>query len=272
MTAGTPTPPDGQDRSSSGGPLGARIRTAIAPMHADPAITSACTSQQLAGHYVNVLEERGDWMLVRGADGYQGWMHQGYVARAPVPHARRSRETTRISLGCVATNTSGGERALPLRALLAPEERVSSGEAVDTVQLARRFPRDGPAIAHTARDYFHGTSYVWGGVTPWGADCSGMVCSAFALHGIQLPRDAWQQAEIGHDAGTDFGRMVPGTLLFFTDREDERVTHVGIAVGKKSMVHLSLARGGSSVERLDAKKDPYVAILRDRFRIARVVL
>jgi gamma-D-glutamyl-L-lysine dipeptidyl-peptidase len=260
MTAGQPAP------------LGARIRTAIAPMHAEARITSPCVSQQLAGHYVDVLEEQDDWLRVRGADGYEGWIHTGYVARAPVPQARRSRETVRMSLGCVAKNPTGGERVLPLRALLAPEERVVSGEAVDTVQLARRFPQNGEAVAHTAQDYFHGTSYVWGGVTPWGADCSGMVSSVFALHGIPLPRDAWQQAEVGHDAGSDPLKVPPGTLLFFSERDDGRITHVGIAAGKKGMVHLALGRGGYAMERLDAKKDPYVETLRARFRVARTVV
>jgi gamma-D-glutamyl-L-lysine dipeptidyl-peptidase len=106
-------------------------------------------------------------------------------------------------------------------------------------------------------------------VTPWGADCSGLVQSTFALHGLQLPRDAWQQAELGADAGRDVGELVAADLLFFTDREDKRITHVGIALGERRMVHLALGRGGYSIEQLDNRNDPYVDRLRERFLFAR---
>ena len=119
---------------------------------------------------------------------------------------------------------------------------------------------------------FGSTSYLWGGVTPWGADCSGLVQSVFALHGIQLPRDAWQQAELGTDAGRDVGELQPADLLFFSDREDRRVTHVGIALGSARMVHLALSRGGYAVERLGDRNDPVVEMLRGRFLFAKRVL
>jgi cell wall-associated NlpC family hydrolase len=94
----------------------------------------------------------------------------------------------------------------------------------------------------------------------------------FALHGIQLPRDAWQQAERGSDAGKDVGELVAGDLLFFSDRDDNRVTHVGVAMGDRRMVHLALARGGYAIERLDDRRDPYVDRLRRRFLFARRVV
>ena len=119
---------------------------------------------------------------------------------------------------------------------------------------------------------FSGTSYLWGGVTPWGADCSGLVQSVYALHGRQLPRDAWQQAELGTDAGRDIGELQPADLLFFSDRADKRVTHVGISLGERRMVHLALGRGGYSIERLSDRSDVYVDKLRERFLFARRML
>jgi cell wall-associated NlpC family hydrolase len=139
---------------------------------------------------------------------------------------------------------------------------VSAGDALESNRLAERFPAEAGAVVKTAQEYFSATSYLWGGVTPWGADCSGLVQSVFALHGIQLPRDAWQQGETGRDAGQDVGELLPADLLFFSDRDDGRVTHVGIA----------LARGGYAVERLDNRKDPHVDRLRRRFLFARRVL
>jgi cell wall-associated NlpC family hydrolase len=161
---------------------------------------------------------------------------------------------------------------MPLGALLGPDERVKTGEVIDVAEQAMRFPTDAGAIIRTAQLFFEGTSYLWGGVTPWGADCSGLVQTTFALHGIQLRRDAWQQAEQGAPADRDMMNSRAGDLLFFSDRVDGHITHVALALGRQRIVHLALGRGGYSVERLDDDRDPYVAKLRDRFVKARRVL
>jgi cell wall-associated NlpC family hydrolase len=156
--------------------------------------------------------------------------------------------------------------------VLAPDEIVQTGDVIDAVRVAGRFPLEAEAITRSARDFFAGTSYVWGGVTPWGADCSGLVQSTFSLHGLQLPRDAWQQAELGADAGRDIGELMAADLLFFSDRPDKRITHVGIALGERRMVHLALSRGGYAIEELADRNDPYVDHLRERFLFARRML
>jgi cell wall-associated NlpC family hydrolase len=250
----------------------ATVRTPIAPMHGEARIASQMISQQIAGHRLDILEEDGDWVRARGADGYDGWMHTGFLARAPQSATRESRRATRISLGCVTHTAAGDRRALPLRAQLAPDEVVKAGEVIEASRLADRFPLDAVAITRTAQEFFAGTSYLWGGVTPWGADCSGLVQSVYALHGRQLPRDAWQQAELGSDAGRDIGELRPADLLFFSDRPDKRITHVGISLGERRMVHLALGRGGYSIERLNDRSDVYVDRLRERFLFARRML
>jgi gamma-D-glutamyl-L-lysine dipeptidyl-peptidase len=250
----------------------ATVRAAIAPMHGEPRIASQMISQQIAGHRLDILDDDGDWVRARGADGYDGWMHIGFLARAPQATARQSRQSSRISLGCVTNAASGEPRALPLRAILAPDEVVRSGEIVEAHRAAERFPLVAASITHSAQEFFSGTSYLWGGVTPWGADCSGLVQSVFALHGKQLPRDAWQQAELGVDAGRDVGELAAADLLFFSDRPDNRATHVGIALGESRMVHLALGRGGYSIERLGDRSDAYVERLRERFLFARRIL
>jgi cell wall-associated NlpC family hydrolase len=148
---------------------------------------------------------------------------------------------------------------------------VKSGEAIDAMQLASRFPRDGGAIIRSAQSLFEGAPYLWGGITPWGADCSGFVQTIFGLHGVALPRDAWQQSETGSDAGA-LDEMKAADLAFFSDRDDKRVTHVAIALGAGHLVHLALGRGGFARENLRDRRDPYVGKLRERFLRARRVL
>jgi cell wall-associated NlpC family hydrolase len=248
------------------------VRAPVAPMHGEPRISSPMVSQQLAGHRVDAFAEEGEWVRARGADAYEGWMHTGFLAKAPATTARQSRRITRISLGCSTRTAAGVSRVLPLRAFLAPDETLTAGETIESTRRAARFPLEADAIVRSAEMYFAGTSYLWGGVTPWGADCSGFVQTVFALHGRQLPRDASQQAQVGADAGRDIATLEAADLLFFSDRDDKQVTHVGIATGDKRMVHVGLRRGGYSLERLTDRRDAYVAQLRKRFLFARRVV
>ncbi len=233
------------------------VRTAIAPLLAEPRAAASMTSQLVAGDVVAVIDGRGDWLHVRGADDYEGWMHAGYL----MPSVGNEREWA-LSLGCTVRDVLGVTRELPLGARIAPGTEVITGATFDAPTCVLAFPRVAAAVARSAESLFTGASYLWGGVTPWGCDCSGFVQRIHALHGLRLPRDAWQQAAVGVRVGvTTDAEMQVGDLLFFSDREDGRVTHVGLALDGQRMVHSSLMRGGVAIEQLQSA-DPYVTRLR----------
>jgi gamma-D-glutamyl-L-lysine dipeptidyl-peptidase len=248
------------------------VRRPVAPLFAEPKVASAQISQYLAGRELCVLETRDDWDRVSGPDAYEGWLHHGYTAPVTGDVAHGQPSGLRISLGCTTTDAAGIRRLMPLGAWLAPDERIRSGEAIESSERPTIFPADAHAIPLTAQRYFEGTSYVWGGVTPWGADCSGLAQSVFALHGFQLKRDAWMQAEEGTPGDADPMNACAADLLFFSDRIDRRITHVAISMGQRRLVHLALGRGGYAVEHLDNSSDPYVEKLLARFITARRIL
>ena len=248
------------------------VRTPVAQLFAEPRVASAQISQLLAGRVAEVLEPRDDWYRIRGPDDYEGWIHRGHLADVPDERARRSVMPARISLGCVTTTSTGMRRAMPLGAYLAGDERVRSGEAIQSTEQMEQFPSEPVAITRSAQLYFEGTSYLWGGVTPWGADCSGLVQSVYWLHGVQLHRDAWQQAKEGMPGEDNLVDARAGDLVFFSDRLDGHITHVAISLGRGGLVHLALGRGGYAIERLDDTRDPYVQKLFDRFVTARRIL
>ena len=72
---------------------------------------------------------------------------------------------------------------------------------------------------------FIGSPYLWGGKTTAGIDCSGLVQVVFQVNGIQLPRDAYQQAEIGQTIPINECKI--GDLAYFTQKS-EKISHVGI--------------------------------------------
>ena len=83
-----------------------------------------------------------------------------------------------------------------------------------------------------------GTPYLWGGESPGGFDCSGLVQYAYAAAGLQLPRTAQTQYDHGPllplVTDTSSG-LAPGDLVFFGS-DTRHVTHVGIALGQGRMV------------------------------------
>ncbi|HEX5178698.1 MAG TPA: C40 family peptidase [Gemmatimonadaceae bacterium] len=250
------------------------VRVSVAPVNGEPRAGSEQVSQALWGHPVERLDSGGrePWFEVRLRDGYRGWMHRGYLSESDRAVPPNGEPAGRVSLGCVVRDASGVRRALPLGAWLDAGAAVESGEAVERVEVVRRFPVSAAAAARTACELFEGTPYEWGGLTPWGADCSGLVQTVFGLHGIAMPRDARDQAERGQavDAGDVLGALAPGDLAFFSDRGDGRITHVAIALGDARLVHLGLGRGGYAIETL-AAPDAYGRALLSRFRWARRV-
>jgi len=86
-----------------------------------------------------------------------------------------------------------------------------------------------PEAATIALRYL-GVKYVWGGATPDGFDCSGLVMYVYAQLGIQLPHFAAAQYALGQAVPRD--QLQPGDLVFF-----DGLNHVGIYIGGGQMVH-----------------------------------
>lgn len=90
----------------------------------------------------------------------------------------------------------------------------------------------GGAIVATAQKYL-GVPYVWGGTSPRGFDCSGLVQYVCKQNGISLPRTAASQRGAGKYVSR--ADLQPGDLVFFSS--GGRVNHVGIYIGGGNMIH-----------------------------------
>ncbi|HJQ12712.1 MAG TPA: SH3 domain-containing C40 family peptidase [Gemmatimonadaceae bacterium] len=247
---------------------------AIAPMLCEPDVRTTQVSQLLHGHIAHVVERRGLWLHVRGADGYPGWVHQGYVVIVPepVPSLEQTGWNDRrpLSLGCTVRDEHGATRKLPLGALITEGQERFGGLAMTYDERRHSFPPAADSITASAMTFFEGTSYEWGGVTPWGCDCSGLVSSSFHLHGVHVPRDAWMQAMAGAPVES-MDDLQPADLLFFSDEPEGKITHVAISLGGTRVVHLALGRGGYAVDDLTSR-DEYTDLLMKRYRFARRIL
>ncbi|KGG13549.1 MULTISPECIES: C40 family peptidase [Prochlorococcus] len=119
--------------------------------------------------------------------------------------------------------------------------------------------------------------YLWGGTLGPDFDCSGLIQTAFALKGIWLPRDSYQQEQFCEKINfkpNDYEEVMPGDLLFFGSKA--KCTHVGIYKAKGLYWHSSgpiNGRNGIGIDQLQpTNENPISSFYQSKLRsIGRVV-
>ncbi|MET9021536.1 C40 family peptidase [Actinopolymorpha sp. NPDC004070] len=228
-------------------------------------------TQLLAGEPVTVLEERGDWVRVvapwQPSDldprGYPGWVHRAHVAQAAAPTDQEAVVTVEATpvepdpgtgrdevpaeltyatiLPVLVEATTGGAGGADQAGDAGPGSRVrvalpggGSGWVDARACVVRPTGAGKPvrteAVLAQARR-FVGLPYLWGGMSAFGLDCSGLVHIAFRALGRIVPRDAHDQADAAERVPASEAR--PGDLYFFA-RPGKSIHHVGFAAGPGS--------------------------------------
>jgi cell wall-associated NlpC family hydrolase len=96
---------------------------------------------------------------------------------------------------------------------------------------------------------FLGVPYVWGGTSPSGFDCSGLVQYVYAHFGIDLPRTSQEQQTVGTSVSRD--ELQPGDLVFF----GSPAYHVGIYVGGGQFINAPKTGDVVKIASLDNRSD-----------------
>jgi peptidoglycan DL-endopeptidase CwlO len=78
--------------------------------------------------------------------------------------------------------------------------------------------------------HYLGVPYVWGGASPRGFDCSGLVMYVYAQIGVSLPHSTYSQVAMG--TPVSISQLEPGDLVFFSG-----ASHVGIYIGGGQFIH-----------------------------------
>lgn len=225
---------------------------AVAPVEASPSVRAEQVTQLVLGETAALLEREGEWRRIRtDGDGYEGWVHQGYVREFDAEAAARWRDAATAWSEGARVSVGNDVVALPLRACVVLEDGLVTlpdgrgGRVIEgTVREGRVVAAEAGATPpeRWALEHFRGSPYQWGGVTPWGVDCSGLVQTTYAARGTILPRDSSRQAEAG--SAVEPADIRPGDLLFFRAERGPGITHVAFAAEGDSLVHSTIACGG----------------------------
>lgn len=108
----------------------------------------------------------------------------------------------------------------------------SSSSSSDNSSSSSSSSSKGQALVDTAKKYL-GVRYVWGGTSPSGFDCSGLVQYVCNKNGISVSRTSRDQFHNG--VAVSKSNLQPGDLVFFA--KNGTIHHVGIYVGNGNMIH-----------------------------------
>lgn len=226
----------------------------IAPLYTEPGPLCELADEALYGMTVEVLDVRGDYRRVRTHYRYEGWTPAACLreddAAAAAWDAAPKLVVLRPYIDVLHQPRVRGIRlqSMPRGALLcpagAPDESLwravhladgRQGYAKETYLAPAAPPWQGGgeerlrrAVCDTALSYL-GAQYRWGGKTPLGIDCSGLVSMAYLMHGVVIWRDA------GFKPGFALKKITleqakPGDLLFFPG-------HVAMYLGGGRFIH-----------------------------------
>lgn len=236
------------------------VKASKADLRASPDHHSERLTQLLMGMPVQILKTQANRRLVKGPDGKAGW-------------------TDDTALSTAARRNSTAQANVQVRALEAPlRAKPAAGSPVlgtafkgsplfsdanhgnylqirlpdgTTAWLEKSKSRTLPnrktpvaakrrQIAADAGDYL-GASYLWGGITSRGIDCSGLTFMAYYVNGLTLPRDSKDQFAAGHPV-REIQYLKPGDLVFFSFTRPG-ASHVGLYLGDGQFIHSSPGKG-----------------------------
>ncbi|MBN9311429.1 MAG: hydrolase Nlp/P60 [Chryseobacterium sp. 39-10] len=193
----------------------------VAPIRAENSHQSEMTTQLLYGESCEILETIGSFAKIKiDFDDYEGWVDLKQIA--PISDEDFAQRKTEIV-----------NRLFGVYDLMDGSTLLSIGSELHS-ETGNLLAKEIGSVASTALQFLN-VPYLWSGRSFFGIDCSGFSQLVYKVHGIRLPREAHQQAELG--TVLDFlEEAVPGDLAFFENKEG-KISHVGIMLEDQKIIH-----------------------------------
>ncbi len=258
----------------------AYISINVADLWSEARFNSERINQALYTDIISVGQKRNKFLRVTKIDGYSGWCNERYL----IPISGRNAKDYMLAnkkMVCTQSAVIKGTDSKPIEphfVYYGTKLRVVStrkGKAKvklpdnSTIMISdtkimkmQKNKITGPTIVREAKKFL-GVPYLWGGLSPAGFDCSGLVQAVYGRFGIDIARDTRDQIKSGQKISVDNIRT--GDLLFF-DR------HVGFAIGQEHLIHSSVGGGGVRINSLLPDGDAYREDLHHSFKTARRII
>lgn len=221
------------------------------------------TTDALSKRRVMVIGQDKAWFQVRLDDGTIGWMHRSVLgpladaAKDAVAPQAPGRENTAPAgptaedfakvlaeelEAATQKSAAAPKPAAPKQATpkAAPPKTVTPKAAAPKAAAEKSGTKTGTGVvtgadlAATVKKQI-GVTYLWGGATRKGFDCSGLMYYVYRQHNITIPRTSREQAKAGKPVAKK--NLKPGDLVFFAPTSSSTIDHVGMYIGDDTIVH-----------------------------------
>lgn len=232
------------------------VNQSLAALRKEPFKRSEMVSQLLFGETFEIIEKHREWLRIRQSfDDYEGWID---TKLCKLFDAEQMGLLSLDGVSSVATrlfNAKLSSSSYPIR--LCPGSTLYNFDSdtgtfslLDETYKTFNVPIEtydklADNLINMA-EFFVNSPYLWGGRSPYGIDCSGLIQVIFKMIGKKLPRDASQQVTRGETV--NFMNLTQvGDLAFFDD-EEGNIVHVGMILPENRIVHSS---GFVKIDRID---------------------
>jgi gamma-D-glutamyl-L-lysine dipeptidyl-peptidase len=218
----------------------------VVPARREPSGKSEMVTQLLFGEHYTVLELGEEWLFIKTAfDDYECWINSKQHTRIQESTFKQLEKQDLIYsnelVQVIHNKTSDNNFPLSIGATLPfyKEHQLNFEDfnysfEGNTASLNQK--KTVQEILATAY-LFLNAPYLWGGKSIFGIDCSGFTQLVYKLNGYKLPRDAYQQVEIG--SPLSFVEEAEAGDLAFFDNEEGSIVHVGILLNNEQIIHAS---------------------------------
>lgn len=213
----------------------------VAPVRIEPDHRSEMVSQLLFGEccIITIVEKNGWVKVVNKLDAYTGWCRLSHFQE--IDDTQYYTEENNLTADWVnEVDYNGHIMHVPFGSSLTAMKNGHVNWRKNTVHYSGKVwepakaKHDAKTIKQLAFKFLNST-YLWGGKSVFGIDCSGFTQSVYKFLNVHLLRDAQQQATQGELVGF-LQEAHCGDLAFFDD-EEGRIIHVGILLNGFEIIH-----------------------------------
>ena len=222
----------------------------VVPIRAQASNQSEMTTQLIFGEHYKILESQKKWSKIQIAhDKYVGWISNNQIYRInQEEYEKLEKEIPTLTTDILDIIEGETHQPIVIGSVL---PTYKSDHALINNKMFKFLGKKTQGFSqkkHLINNamIFLNAPYLWGGRTPFGIDCSGFTQIIYRLQGINIPRDAYKQAEIGTTLSF-IDESEEGDLAFF-DNDEGKIIHVGIIMKKNYIIHAS---GKVRIDKID---------------------